>query len=213
MESIKIFIFEDEWMCREAIASVIGKTDDIEVIGEAEAADAGLEKVLSLKPDVVLMDIRLKGGDCGLEATAEITEKLPQTKVIICTHLPDEANLHAAVKAGAVGYLLKKEMNDPDTIIRAIRSVYHEGSFMKPATAAKVLKILRNYKKHGNHGLTRRELEVFQLMGEGKDNKHIARALEISENTVANHVSNILSKMGVDNRTGAVVIARREGII
>lgn len=213
MAPIRVFIFEDDWMCREALVSVIGKEEGIDVIGDAEDLHEGLEKALKINPDVVLMDIRYHGENLGIEATSTIKKKLPETKVIVFTAFPDEENLRDAVKAGASGYLLKKEVQDPDTIIQAIHTVYRGNAYMTPAITAKILNVIKSLTKDREYELTKREVEILGLIADGKGNSEIANALSINIRTVANHVSNILFKMNAKNRTEAAAIARRDGLI
>lgn len=213
MAPIRVFIFEDDWMCREALVSVLGKEDGIDVVGDAEDVREGLEKALRINPDVVLMDIRYHGENLGIEATSTIKKKLPETKVIVFTAFPDEENLRDAVKAGASGYLLKKEVQDPDTIVQAIHTVYRGNAYMTPAITAKVLNVIKSLTKKREYELTKRELEILRLIADGKDNKEIASSLNINIRTVANHVSNILFKMNAKNRTEAAAIARRDGLV
>jgi len=217
--SKRVFIFEDNWMCREALVSVLSKVDGIEVVGASEEVQEGLDRALKVKPDVVLMDIRFKTKasdkqeDLGIKATSVLTEKLPDVKVIVFTDFPDEDNLHGAVKAGASGYLLKAEVQDPDIIVQAINSVYRGEAYMTPSMTAKILKVVKKLSKDCKYDITKREREIMRLIAEGKDNKEIAKTLNINVRTIANHVSNILFKMDAKNRTEAAVIARKDGVI
>jgi DNA-binding NarL/FixJ family response regulator len=210
---IRIFVFEDHWMCREALVSVLSTKKGIEVVGAPEDVQEGIEETIRLKPDVVLMDIRFHGENMGIGATSTIKEKLPETKVIIFTDYPDEQNLRDAVKAGASGYLLKKEIQDPDTIVEAIYAVYRGNAYMTPAITAKLLNVIKNLRTSREYSLTEREMEILRVIAEGKDNREIAGVLNIHVRTVANHVSNILYKINARNRTEAVAIARRDGLI
>ena len=117
------------------------------------------------------------------------------------------------LEAGAAGYLLKKEVQDPETIIQAIKTVYHGYAYMTPAVTAKVLNVIKNLIKSGEYNLTKREMEILSLMSKGEDNRKIADLLNINIRTVANHVSNILYKVDAKNRTEAAVIARKLGLI
>lgn len=192
---------------------MIGKEEGIDVIGDAEDLHEGLDRALKINPDVVLMDIRYHGENLGIDATSTINKKLPETKVIVFTAFPDEENLRNAVKAGASGYLLKKEVQDPDTIVQAIHTVYRGNAYMTPAITAKILNVIKNLTKNRQYELTKREVEILRSIAEGKDNSEIANALSINIRTVANHVSNILFKMNAKNRTEAAVIARKDGVI
>jgi two-component system response regulator DegU len=213
MTKINLFVFEDEWMCREAIQSVIDRTVDIELVGTAEKAEDLIKTIVTLKPDVVLMDIRLKGKISGIEATKIITKRCPNTRVIIFTNFPDSETLNAAILAGAAGYLLKEETSNPDILIQAIREVAQGNSYMTPRISAEILKVIRNRNHLKQMGLTQRELELVKLMAEGLNNREIARRLKIKERTVANHIGNILFKLNAKNRTEAVCIARNNGLL
>lgn len=210
---IRVFIFEDHWMCREALVSVLGKDGAIEIAGASERVEEGLEECRRLRPDVVLMDVLFQGEKLGIQATAFIRKDLPKTKVIIFTEFPDEETLHSAIEAGAAGFLLKKEVQDPEVILRAIRSVHGGDAYMTPSMTARVLNVVRRLSGGDSRGLTKREREIVRLMADGNDNRGIGKALGIDERTVANHVSNILYKMDARNRTEASAIARREGLV
>lgn len=199
-------------MCREALVSVLSSEKEIEVAGSTEEVQKGLEEVMLIKPDVVLMDIRFHGEDSGIGATATIKEKLPETKVIVFTDHPDEENLRDAVKAGASGYLLKNEVQDPATIVQVIHAVYRGDAYMTPAMMTKLLNLVKNPPMRNEYKLTKRELEVLGLIADGKDNGDIANEFNIAVRTVANHVSNILFKINAKNRTEAVAIARKKGV-
>jgi DNA-binding NarL/FixJ family response regulator len=209
---IRVFIFEDHWMCREALVSVLGKDQDIEITGAVENAREGKGECIRSKPDVVLMDVLFHGERLGIEATSSIKEKLPETKIIIFTEFPDEETLQDAVKAGASGFLLKKEVQDPEIIANAIRTVHRGEAYLTPSMTEKILKVVKRLSQNDNYDLTKRELEVLQQIVAGKDNRGIAGELCIDIRTVANHVSNLLFKMGAKNRTEAAAIARKKGI-
>lgn len=210
---IRVFFFEDHWMCREALVSVLGKEKGIEIVGTSEDAREGLEACVLCKPDVVLMDVLFHGERLGIEATAELRKKLPDTKVIIFTEFPDEETLQGAVKAGAAGFLLKKEVQDSEIIVNAIRAVHQGDAYLTPSMIAKVLNVVRRLSDNGGYDLTKRELQILKHVATGNDNRSIAKELQIDERTVANHVSNLLFKMNAKNRTEAAAIARREGIV
>ena len=214
MSPIKVFIFEDEWMVREALTSIIEKSDsELQTVGEADNAESGVKAALEAKPDVVLMDLRLKGHMSGIDAMRQLIAKQPAIKTVIFTSFPDEETLRDAVAAGAQGYLLKREVTDPAIIIKAILEVNAGHSYLTPSMTAKILDIVRKSKNDDKFNLTDREKEILGLIAEGNANKQIAGILNIDERTVANHVSRILDKMDAKNRTDAVVKARNEGII
>lgn len=210
---IRVFVFEDEWMCREAIRSVIERTGGIDVVGAAASADHAVEDAAALNPDVILMDIRLQGEMNGIQATEIITRRCPDARIVIFTSFPDPDTLNAAILAGAAGYLLKEETTDPDILIRAIREVFKGNAYMTPRISAEILKVIRKPKHLNPFGLTRRECEILRLMADGLNNRAIARTLTIQERTVANHVSNILFKVNAKNRTEAACIARKQGLL
>jgi DNA-binding NarL/FixJ family response regulator len=212
-QPIRVFVFEDEWMCREAIQSVIERTDGIDMVGAAADAAHAVEDVMALKPDVVLMDIRLQGDINGIQATEALAKRCPEAHIVIFTSFPDSDTLNAAILAGAAGYLLKEETGNPDILIQAIREVYQGNAYMTPRISAEILKVIRKPHHHNQFGLTRRELEILRKMADGMNNRGIARELSIQERTVANHVSNILFKINAKNRTEAACIARKEGLL
>jgi len=209
---IRVFIFEDHWMCREALVSVLDKEESIEVAGAVGDVLAGMEECVRSKPDVVLMDVLFQGTRRGIEATGMLTKRLPATRVIIFTEFPDEETLQSAITAGAAGFLLKQEVHDPVTIAAAIRTVHHGNAYMTPSMTTKILKVVRRLSRDGSYDLTKREREILQLITEGRGNREIAGELAIDVRTVANHVSNLLFKMGAKNRTEAAAMARKAGI-
>jgi DNA-binding NarL/FixJ family response regulator len=208
---IRVFLFEDHWMCREALIAVLSREKDVAVIGAAEEVREGLDQAVSAQPDVVLMDVLFHGEKLGIEATATLKERLPDTKVIVFTESPDEETLRGAVTAGASGFLLKREVQEPEVVVNAIRAAQRGEAYLTPSMTAKILAVLQEQAAPHRHGLTKRELEVLGLIAEGKNNKRIGRQLGIDERTVANHVSNLLFKLNARNRTEASAIARREG--
>ena len=210
---IRVFVFEDEWMCREAIQSVIERASGMEVVGAAAHAAHAAEDVAALKPDVILMDIRLQGGIDGIQATEILARRCPGARVVIFTSFPDPDTLNAAILAGASGYLLKEETGNPDILIQAIREVFQGNAYMTPRISAEILKVIRKPSHRNPFGLTRREFEILRLMADGMNNRTIAQTLVIQERTVANHVSNILFKINAKNRTEAVCIARKQGLL
>jgi DNA-binding NarL/FixJ family response regulator len=211
--SIRVFIFEDHWMCREALVAVLGQEPDLQVLDAAEDPESGLAKAVAARPDVVVMDVLFGGKRLGIEATAALKAQLPDVKVIIFTEFPDEETLRSAVTAGASGFLLKREVQAPEIIANAIRAVHRGDAYLTPSMTSRILNVVRHLSETEHHGLTRRELEVLRLVAEGQDNKGIARRLGIDERTVANHVSSVLFKMNAKNRTEAAAIARKSGLV
>ncbi|MDG4595248.1 MAG: response regulator transcription factor [Candidatus Contendobacter sp.] len=212
---IKIFVFEDSWMCREALVAVLGQETDLQIVGAAATVAEGLAALPTAQPDVVVMDLRFGQGVEGIVATRRVKALLPNAQVIIFTDFPQDADLEEAIQGGATGFLLKQEVQDPAVIVSAIHAVYLGEAYLTPVFATEVVqKIKGRLPPHHSHNhLTLREVEILNLIADGLENKEIARSLHISEHTVANHVNAILSKLNARNRTDAVAIARRKEVI
>lgn len=215
--TIRVLICDDHALFRRGLSMVLETEDEIEVIGEAEDGEEAIRKAEELLPDVVLMDIRMPGIN-GIEATKAITEALPATKVLMLTVSDDEDDLFAAVKAGAAGYLLKEV--SIEEIAGAITASVCGQSLISPTMAAKLLTEFAGLAKRVDEGtsvpaprLTERELEVLRLVAQGMSNREIAAVLFIAENTVKNHVRNILEKLHLHSRMEAVVYAVREKLL
>jgi DNA-binding NarL/FixJ family response regulator len=228
---IRVLIADDQRLIRDGLRYIIDAQPDMEVVGEADRGESAVSLALTERPDVVLMDIQMPGAD-GLWATGEIVRQLPRTKVLLLTTFDVPEYVHDGIRAGAVGYLLKDE--DAGALMDAIRAVHRGHALYRTEAAADVLgRIVRG--AHGDPGardgdgaerlgecgetgdmaepLTDREREVLQEMAWGLRNDEIARKLCISEGTVKTHVHRILQKLGVEDRTQAVVIALRRGIV
>ena len=197
---------------------VLAQESDIEVVGEAGDAEAAVERAAELLPDVVLLDVRMPKGS-GIEACVSIKEVAPSARIIMLTISDEEADLYEAIKAGATGYLLKEI--SIDEVAGAVRAVYDGQSLISPAMASKLLTEFALMAKRSNERsqqvptprLTERELEVLKLVARGLNNRDIARELFISENTVKNHIRNILEKLQLHSRMEAVVYAVREKLL
>ncbi|MER1957448.1 MAG: response regulator transcription factor [Solibacillus sp.] len=217
----KIIIIDDHQLFREGVKRILDFEDSFEVVAEG---DDGID-VLGLyernEPDVVLMDINMPEKN-GVEATAELIEKYPDAKVMVLSIHDDESYVTHALKSGALGYMLK-EM-DADEIVEAIKVVSNGGSYLHPKVTKNLVAEFRRLSEHENKGnfhqteirrpfhlLTKRECEVLQLLTDGQSNRTIGETLFISEKTVKNHVSSILQKMNVNDRTQAVVTAIKNG--
>lgn len=216
---IRVLIVDDHQVVREGLTAVLRSKDDIEVVGVAEDGREAVEKAGQLCPDVVLMDISMPGMD-GVEATRRIKKENPQIGVVVLTMYAEEEFIFDLVRAGAAGYLLKDA--DSAQIAKAIRAVSRGESMIHPSIAGKILTGFKNLSGAGPcgagragyvHDISNRELAVLKLVAEGKTNKEIAGKLELSEKTVKNHVSNILSKLNATTRTEAVVRAVKAGLI
>ncbi|MDQ0339891.1 two-component system response regulator DegU [Caldalkalibacillus uzonensis] len=230
---IRILIIDDHTMFREGVKRVIDMEEDFEVVGQAGDGEAAVQLVQELEPDVILMDINLPGMN-GVEATEAVLRYSPDSKIIILSIHDDESYVFRTLQSGAKGYLLK-EM-DIEALSEAIRAVHEGGAYIHPKVTGKLVEEFRRLKQQDTAErtgeeplirvtdpselrdeyeiyqlLTKREFEVLQLMAQGKSNKAIGEALFISEKTVKNHVSSILQKMKVQDRTQAVIEAIKNG--
>jgi len=207
---IKLVIVDDHRVVRSGVKALIDTESHMEVIGEAADGREAVTKVKSQNPDVVLMDLVMPEMD-GVEATSEITKVDPAPKILILTSFSEEERIIQAIKAGATGYLIKDA--SPDELIQAIKDVYHGESTLDPKVAGTVLRSVQNEPQDSSEELTDREVEVLELLAEGLPNEDIAEKLYISERTVRSHVSNILAKLDLTNRTQAALYAVRKGIV
>jgi DNA-binding NarL/FixJ family response regulator len=216
-EPIRVIIVDDHALFRRGLQMVLEVEDDIEVVGEAgDGADA-VAKAEETVPDVVLMDVRMPKRS-GLEATRSIKEILPNTKILMLTISDEEADLYDAIKSGASGYLLKEI--SIEEVANAVRAVNAGQSLISPSMASKLLNEFASMVKRSDERagvpaprLTDRELQVLKLVARGHNNRDIAKELFISENTVKNHVRNILEKLHLHSRMEAVVYAVRERLL
>ncbi|MCG7346188.1 response regulator transcription factor [Sporosarcina sp. ACRSL] len=213
---IKIMIVDDQPLVREGLGTLLGLRQEIEVVGMAVDGSDALNKALQLQPDIVLMDIRMPKTN-GVEGTKLIKEKLPDVKVLILTTFNDSSFVFDALEEGASGYLLKDMPTD--TIAQAILTVHHGGVVLPKEFTSQVLPELRmrNHDRpaalpEGLGELSEREKEVLMHLGQGLNNKEIADALFITEGTVKNHVSNVIQKLGLRDRTQAAIFAVRYGV-
>jgi DNA-binding NarL/FixJ family response regulator len=215
-ERLRVLIVDDHALFRRGLQMVLDGEADIEVVGEAADGHQALEQAQELMPDVVLMDVRMPRRS-GIEATREIRSALPHVRIVMLTVSDEEADLYEAIKAGASGYLLKEISTDE--VAEAIRSVMAGQSRISPSMASKLLTEFATWSRRsgppGTEGptLTDRELQVLRLVAQGMANRDIARELFISENTVKNHVRNILEKLHLHSRMEAVVYAVRENLL
>ncbi|MEA3441526.1 MAG: response regulator transcription factor [Chloroflexota bacterium] len=209
---IRILVVDDHRIVREGINSLMEDIEYIQVVGEASNGYEGVALVDSLNPDVVLMDLMMPRMD-GLEATRLITEKHPHIRVLVLTSFIADEKVFPAIKAGAMGYLLKD--TGSKELIDAIRMVHRGEPSLGPEIAKKVLNEIHQpaaYVRLTPDPLTERELQVLKVVAQGKSNKEIAAALHISVHTVRTHVNRILSKLHLANRVQATLYALREGI-
>ncbi|MGA2975430.1 MAG: response regulator transcription factor [Spirochaetia bacterium] len=210
-KAIRLLIADDHTIVRKGLKVLLATEPDMLVVGEAENGAEAVEKAEALKPDVVLMDLVMPEMD-GIEATRRITAQKPGVRVLVLTSFAADDKVFPAVKAGALGYLLKD--SNPDQLLEAIRRVHRGEPSLEPSLARKVLQELSNpgQGKPTTDPLTERELEVLRLIAQGMSNKEIASAIFVAEWTVRSHVSNILSKLQLASRTQAALYALRSGI-
>jgi DNA-binding NarL/FixJ family response regulator len=209
-EPLRILIVDDHPLFRKGVGALIGVQPDMELAGAADGMQAAVDLALSLQPDVVLMDLQLPDGS-GIQATRTIVEDSPSIRVLIVTMFEDDDSVFAALRAGARGYVLKG--TDEGDLLRAIRSVAAGEAIFSPTIASQVLTYFaRPAPTPLFPNLTEREREILTLIAQGKNNSTIARELFLSPKTVANHVSNIFSKLQVADRSEAIIRARDAGL-
>lgn len=216
MEPIRVMLVDDQPLFRKGLASMLKEQPDFEVVGEASDGEEAFHKARELMPDLILMDVFMPRCD-GLEATRRIKSEMPYVKIVMLTISEEDRVLFEAVKAGAIGYLLKKI--EPEELFGMLRGVARNEAPITRATAAK---ILTEFTKQAQalqsdlspiSRLSPREREVLELLTQGLSNKEIGARLAISENTVKNHMKNILEQLHLQNRAQAVAFAIREGLV
>jgi two-component system, NarL family, response regulator LiaR len=203
MSTLRIMIVDDHPMVREGLKLLLSDETDFDVVGEAADGVMALEVAAQICPDVVLMDVMMPKLN-GIEATRHLRQRCPNSQVIVLTSsLGEDLRVQDALKAGAVGYLLKDIQKAE--LLRAIRSAAEGKTTLHPEAQADLIRQLSE--KYPHHDLTERELDVLKLIGQGKSNKKIAVALELTEGTVKGYVSTVLDKLGVADRTQAALYA------
>lgn len=208
---IKVLFVDDHEMVRIGVSAYLSAQSDIEVIGEADNGLKAVELAMELRPDIILMDLVMPEMD-GIEATKRIIEKWPEAKIIIVTSFLDDEKVYPALEAGATSYMLKT--SKASEIARAVRSTFQGQSVLEPEVTGKMMEKLRRPKITQLHDqLTNREMEILLLMTQGKTNQEIADELYIALKTVKVHVSNILSKLAVQDRTQAVIYAFKHSLV
>jgi NarL family two-component system response regulator LiaR len=211
---IRIVIADDHILVRQGIRAFLETVDDLRIVGEADSADSAAAICAKLKPDVALVDLVMPGG--GVEATRALRAGSPATQVMILTSFEDEHKIVDAIQAGALSYLLKDA--DADTLAEAVRRTARGESVLHPRIAARLLRTVRQPDVKEDPAaaaldrLSQRESEVLGLMADGLSNQQIALRMGIGEKTVKTHVSNVLGKLGLTDRTQAAVFAWRVGI-
>ncbi|HWB70809.1 MAG TPA: response regulator transcription factor [Egibacteraceae bacterium] len=212
-ERIRVLVCDDHPVVRQGLRTFLDARDDLEVVADADDGEEAVRKARHLAPDVVLMDLLLPGELDGIAATARILADRPDTRVLVLTSYPGDDNVLAAVRAGAVGYLLKDVA--PADLEAAIRAAHRGEAVLAPRVTGVVLAAAtRDQRLHrGLDELTARERQVLALLGEGLTNRLIARRLGVAEKTVKTHVSHLLAKLRLADRTQAALLAAREGLV
>jgi DNA-binding NarL/FixJ family response regulator len=217
MNKIRLLLVDDQTMFRSGMRMLLSSQADFDVVGEAADGEEALHKCAILKPDVVLMDLRMPVLD-GAAATRRLKAKQPGVRVIVLTTFDEDAAIFDGLRAGAIGYLLKDAPTDK--LYEAIRAAARGETVLQPSVAAKVVaQFTRLSEQTSGWGqslpepLSPRELEILRLMANGATNREIAAQLVLAEGTVKNHVTNILSKLGVTDRTAAAMKAKEMGLI
>jgi len=215
-EQVRVLIVDDDDLMRAGLQSVLSSDPSIELVGEAADGAAGVAAARKLRPDVVLMDVRMPGLD-GIAATRELTAAVPDTKVVILTTFEDDDYIFSGLEAGAAGFLLKRTR--PEELIKAIHTIADGDSLLSPSVTSRVITRMtrepvqdeRALKKIDH--LTPREQEVLVLIGQGLSNGEIASQLVVEESTVKTHVKRILQKLALRDRVQAVILAYESGIV
>jgi DNA-binding NarL/FixJ family response regulator len=208
---IRVFLADDHPVVRQGLRTFLESRPGIEVVGEAGDGDTAVAEVERLRPDVVLMDLVMPGGG-GVAAIRRIRDRAPETRVVVLTSFASDDQVIPAVQAGAAGYLLKDV--EPSGLEAAIRLAHEGEALLDPQIAGRVMEQVAHPPPKGDlASLTPREREILELLGRGLSNRELADTLVVSEKTVKTHVSNILMKLGVHDRTQAALLAVREGLV
>lgn len=208
---IRVLIADDHPVVRDGLVAVLGTQPDFIVVGEASSGSEMIEQALRLTPDVILLDLEMPGMD-GVQALRELRVRQPDARVLAFTAFDTDERIVGAIRAGALGYLLKGAPRDE--LFNAIRVVSQGGSLLQPVVQSRLMDHLREGRDRTPvEALTLREEQVLRLMAEGKTNKEIAAALSITERTVKFHVGAIFGKLGATNRTEAVRLAAQRGLV
>lgn len=205
--TITVLVVDDHPVVRTGLRAVLDAEEELSVVGEAATGEEAITLAEHLRPDVVLCDLRLGAGMDGIDVITALNHAPPAPAVVIVTTFDREAEIAAAIEAGAAGYLVKD--TPPDTIVHAVRTAATGGTYLPPETSAKLLARLRNPRPR----LTAREREVLRLLATGVGNKEIARELFVTQATVKSHLVRIFTKLDVDSRSRAVHVAQETGLI
>jgi two-component system, NarL family, response regulator len=203
-QAIQVLIADDHAIFRQGLATIISRASDMKVVAQAENGQQAIDLFREHQPDVTLMDLRMPEVN-GVEAIGAIHAEFKSARIIVLTTYDSDEDIYRGLQAGAKGYLLKE--TEPDELLNAIRTVYQGQQYIPPDVGAKLVQRLRNPE------LSERELAVLRAMAQGMSNADIAAALNISEGTVKSHVNRILNKLDVSDRTQAVIVAVKRGIV
>lgn len=207
---IRVVVVDDHEIVRKGIIAYLQTDEMIDVVGQASSGNTGAELILREKPDVVLMDLIMENGT-GIEATKKVMDQLPACKIIILTSYYDDEQIFPAIEAGAFSYILKT--SSATEIVDVIKKAVQGENVIEPKVAGKMMSNFRTEQKKPHEDLTAREMEVLLCIGNGMTNLEISDKLYIGIKTVKTHVSNILSKLDVNDRTQAAVYVHRNGLL
>ncbi len=210
---IRVLLVDDQVLTRQGLRALLSREPDIEVVAEAGSGQEAVELALRYRPDVVLMDVVMENGD-GIEATRAIKQRCPDTQILILTVYADHELFRNAVRAGAVGYVLKDI--SPQNLVNAIRAVHSGKTMVNPTIVRRLVEDLQrqtDWNASGAHGLTEREIDVLLGVAEGLSDKEIAAKLFLAESTVKTHLRSIYQKLGVRNRAQAAAWAVEKGLV
>jgi len=211
-KKVRLLIADDHEIVRKGLRALLETRAEVEVVGEAANGREALSKAAQYRPDLILLDLVMPGKD-GLEVIKEIKNNFPSVKILVLTSYSEEEKLAQALKEGALGYLLKD--SSPEELLEAIKEVSQGKTHLSPELAFRVIRLMtgKTTPLSNSEFLTKRELEVLNLLAQGLSDREIAQRLFISPRTVGTHVSNILTKLGVKNRTQAVLLAQEKGLV
>jgi len=211
-KKVRLLIADDHEIVRKGLRVLLETSTEVEVVGEAANGKEALSKAAQYRPDLILLDLVMPGKD-GLEVIKEIKNNFPSVKILVLTSYSEEEKLAQALKEGALGYLLKD--SSPEELLEAIKEVCQGKTHLSPELAFRVVRLMtgKTTPLSNSEFLTKRELEVLNLLAQGLSDREIAQRLFISPRTVGTHVSNILTKLGVKNRTQAVLLAQEKGLV